>query len=113
VKLPQPEHLIVEEEKITGYLLNPKHPYGRAKAKFFMTLGFRVEEWSTLADALREHGRIHEIKSSRETGFGPRYIVEGDLKTPTGRLVFVRSTWQFDSGSVAPRLITAYPVKRR
>jgi hypothetical protein len=113
MKLPNADDLIIEEEKIAGYLLNPKHRYGAAKAAFFMTLGFRLQEWNILADALREHGRSHEIKSSRETGFGPRYLVEGDLQTPPGETAFIRSIWQFDAGSVAPRLITAYPLKNR
>jgi hypothetical protein len=46
-----------------------------------------------------------------ETGFGPRYVVEGELDTPVGRGPRVRSVWQFDSGTIAPRLITAYPLE--
>jgi hypothetical protein len=63
-----------------------------------------------LADALRRHGRTHEIKRTRETGFGPRYEVEGELIAPDGRSPRVRSVWQQDQGEVAPRLITAYPL---
>jgi hypothetical protein len=113
MKLPCLENLIVEQEKITGYLLNPEHRYGATKARFFIAVGFSVEAWSTLADALREHGRKHHIVASRETGYGPRYAVEGELSTPSGAQAHVRSVWQFDRGSIAPRLITAYPVPRR
>jgi hypothetical protein len=55
----------------------------------------------------------HKIKRVRETDFGPRYEVEGSLKTPDGREPFIRSVWQFDKGEVAPRLITAYPLEAR
>ena len=67
------------------YLLNPTHRYGAAKARFFTTFGFRPETWEILAEALREHGRRHDIVRTRETGFGPRYLVEGELNTPVGR----------------------------
>jgi hypothetical protein len=113
MKLPFPDNLIVEPEKITGYLLNLDHRYGATKARFFIALGFRVDEWSRLADALREHGRSHAVAASRETGHGPRYAVEGELSTPSEAQAFIRSVWQFDKGNVAPRLITAYPVPRR
>ena len=113
MKLPCLNELIVEREKIIGYILNLGHRYGAPKARFFMALGFNLDAWSSLADALREYGRTHNVTASHETGHGPRYIVEGDLITPSGSRVFIRSVWQFDHGSVAPRLITAYPVQKR
>lgn len=113
MKLPCANNVIVEHEKIAGYLLNLEHRYGARKARFFIALGFSVDEWTTLADALREHGRTHDVSAIRETGFGPRYTVEGELSTSSGAQAFIRSVWQFDKGSIAPRLITAYPVPRR
>ncbi len=113
MKLPCPDALIVEREKLVGYLLNPEHRYGATRAKFFTALGFSVYAWSVLADALRNHGGMYAVVAFRETGYGPRYAVEGDLVTPSGAQVFIRSVWQFDRGSIAPRLITAYPVQKR
>jgi hypothetical protein len=113
MKLPQLNELIVEREKIRDYLLNLDHRYGATKAKFFIALGFTVEAWVILADVLREHGRAHDVVASRETGYGLRYVVEGELATPSGSRVFIRSVWQFDHGSIAPRLITAYPVQKQ
>ena len=52
-----------------------------------------------------------DVVQTRETGFGPRYMVEGELNTPAGRRPRVRSVWQFDHGAIAPRLITAYPLE--
>ena len=78
-----------------------------------MSLGFTSEAWTVLAEALRKHGRAYDVVESRETGYGQRYVVEGDLETPSGACAFVRSVWQFDHGSVAPRLITSYPVPKR
>lgn len=109
--LPRAEALIVEREKITDYLLNPAHRYGASKARFFAAFGFRIEEWERLADALREHGRSYEATKVKETGFGPRYEVEGELSAPNGRRPRVRTVWQLDEGEVAPRLITTYPLE--
>lgn len=111
MKLPNPDKLIVERDKILQYLLNPLHRYGAVKERFFTAFGFRADAWQILAEALRAHGRTHEIVRAHETGFGPRYVVEGELNSPVGRWPRVRSVWQFDKGTIAPRLITAYPLE--
>lgn len=111
MKLPNAAKAVVEREKIADYLLNPAHRYGASKARFFTGFGFRIEEWERLADALHEHGRTHDVTKTRETGFGPRYEVEGKLDCPNGRRPRVRTVWQMDKGAVAPRLITAYPLE--
>ena len=66
-----------------------------------------------MAEALREHGRRHEVARVHETGFGPRYVIEGELNTPIGRRPRVRTVWQMDEGAVAPRLISAYPLEAK
>jgi len=50
------------------------------------------------------------VSRTWETGFGPRYEVEGELAAPDGRRPRVRTIWQVDHGEIAPRLITAYPL---
>ena len=67
MKLPNAEQLIVEREKISDYLLNPLHRYGAAKERFFTAFGFRADYWQTLAEALREHGRTHQIVRADDT----------------------------------------------
>ena len=111
MKLPAASKLVVEREKIEDYLLNAAHRYGASKARFFEHFGFRMAAWEQLAQALREHGQKHEVTKTRETGFGPRYEVEGGLSCPNGRHPRVRSVWQLDQGAVAPRLLTAYPLE--
>jgi hypothetical protein len=111
VKLPSPDKLVVEREKVVDYLLNPAHRYGASKARFFASFGFTMDRWQELVRALLVHGQTQEVKRVRETGFGPRYEVEGRLLTPDGRLPRLRTIWQLDHGAVAPRLITAYPLE--
>ena len=111
MNLPNANLARVEREKITEYLLNATHRYGASKARFFAAFGFRLEAWETLAIALREHGQKNEVNRVKETGFGPRYEVEGTLLAPDGRRPRVRTVWQIDEGQRAPRLITAYPLE--
>ena len=112
MRLPNADNLIVEREKIVGYLLDITHPRGVSKARFFQEFGFRLEHWTVLAEALRQHGRQWGITRTTETGFGPRYEVEGEIQAADGRRPRLPSVWQFDCGQIAPRLITAYPLER-
>jgi hypothetical protein len=113
MKLPNATDALVEREKIADYLLNPAHRYGASKARFFNEFGFHLEDWKILAEALREHGRTHDVANVHETGYGPRYVVEGELNSPIGRRPRVRTIWQMDKGAVAPRLISAYPLESK
>lgn len=111
MRLPNADLALVERAKIVDYLLNPAHRYGASKARFFAQFGFRVEAWEELSLALREHGRQNEVSRVKETGFGPRYEVEGELTAPDGRRPRICTVWQLDEGQTAPRLITAYPLE--
>lgn len=68
MKLSSASPLIVERDKISEYLLNPLHRYGAAQERFFTAFGFRAETWQILAEALREHGRTHDIVRAHEIG---------------------------------------------
>jgi hypothetical protein len=53
------------------------------------------------------------VAKEKETGFGPRYEIEGELAAPDGRRPRVCTVWQIDTGETAPRLITAYPLEAK
>jgi hypothetical protein len=110
MKLPNADRARVDREKITEYLLCASHPDGASKARFFSSFGFDVEDWQTLAEALREHGRTHSVVRVVESTFGTRYAIDGVLETPDGRKPRLRTVWIVEEGSDAPRLITAHPV---
>jgi hypothetical protein len=113
MRLPNAHLALVEQEKIIDYLLHPTHRYGASKARFFAQFGFRLEAWEALAVALWEHAQQHEVSKVKETGFGPRYEVEGEVTAPNGHCPRVRTVWQVDHGQIAPRLITAYPLEAK
>lgn len=109
IKLPNAQLAVVERRKVEEYLLNPNHPLGASKERFFTAFGFRRDSWELLAEALANHGRTYEVVRHRETGFGPRFVVEGPLNAADGRTPTIQTVWQIEAGEVAPRLITAYP----
>lgn len=111
MKLPNAHLAVVEEKKVTEYLLSSSHRFGAGKARFFGSFGFTAASWRVLAEALRRQARDCEVAARTDTGFGPRFEVDGDLEAPDGRRPRVRTIWQIDIGEVAPRLITAYPVE--
>jgi len=47
-----------------------------------------------------------------ETLHGKKYIVDGELETPTHGAAWVRTIWIIDTGADFPRLVTAYPLGR-
>jgi hypothetical protein len=111
VRLPDAHLAVVDEQKITDYLLAGGHPVGRAKAVFFQSFGFRATEWQQLRDALLDHAHSARVISVSETKFGKKYILQGSLSAPDGRRPRLRAIWFVATGETAPRLVTAYAAR--
>ena len=109
MKLPNHENALVEEQKITAYLLSEENSGG--KEAFFTAFGFTITQWEILKDSLIAHAAEHEIALTSERPHGIKYIIEGEMQTPDGRLPQIRSVWIMDTGKDAPRLVTAYPLE--
>jgi len=110
-QLPLVSKALVPRKKIVGYLLSQSHSSGRDKAVFFEHFGFTLTSWETLAQALLQHATQHEIAKQEASPFGIRYVIEGPLQTPSGRIPQVRSVWFIETGEEAPHFVTAYPLK--
>jgi len=112
MNLPKADAVEIAKEKITEYLLNPRHPDGVGQAIFFLAQGFRADAWQVLADALRQlAGRFPVVKQAASP-HGTKYIVDGELETPAGKSPVVRTVWSVDQGAETPRLVTAYPQEQ-
>ena len=85
MRLPNAHLAVVERAKVAEYLLNPRHRYGASKARFFLEFGFQIDDWEVFAEALREHGQVHEVSLVRQTRWGPRYEIDGELNAPDGQ----------------------------
>jgi hypothetical protein len=113
MKLPLADRAEVPKAKIVLYLLNPEHRAGKGKARFFASHGCNVDDWETLAKALRQHACGHEITKEEATPLGARFVVEGDMPMPDGAVAGVRAVWFIERGERTPRFVTAYPLKRK
>lgn len=110
MQLPHSGKAIVPRDKVENYLLDLAHPIGGGKARFFLHFGFRREEWTLLADAFQKHAQENPVADSISDSDGVTYLVEGPLETPSGRKPRVRTVWLVETGELAPRFITAYPL---
>jgi hypothetical protein len=111
VKLPNAEKAVVGRDKIVDYLLNPAHPDNGGKAAFFELLGFRRDEWKTLAKSLQALAARTEITNSAASPHGRKYVIVGQIESPSGKVAVVRTIWIVDRGLNFARLVTAYPRK--
>jgi hypothetical protein len=112
MKLPNAPVAVVEPGKIRDYLLNPAHPDNGGKAEYFLAAGFSKDEWQIFADALLELVETAEVAKKVESRHGIKYVVDGKLKTPEGKLCELRTIWIIDKGEQTTRLVTAYPTKK-
>jgi hypothetical protein len=113
MRLPGVEKAEVSETKVVRYLLSTSHRAGKSKAVFFMEFGFAQARWEELDRALRQHARNNDVAREEKTQFGTRYVIDGSLQAPDGRMLNVRTAWFVDSEGDSPRFITAHPLPRR
>lgn len=112
MRLPRAEQADVPRNKVENYLLHPTHPIGGGKARFFLGFGFQREAWPALVEALRHHAVENEVVSTVSDEDGVTYLVEGPIATPSGRRPHIRSVWLIEAAKLAPRFISAYPLRR-
>ena len=109
-KLPNASTAYVDENRIKFYLLNPDHPKGGSKEKFFSNRGFSREYWQIMGTALLNQGASNLVTSVKATEWGTRYQVDCHCQTPDNSNPCVRTVWQIDKGDTRPRLLTAHPL---
>ncbi len=109
MNLPNAESAVVERDKIVDYLLNPAHPDNGGKAAFFLSHGFHPGRWQELAFAFANFAASTPVTKSVASTHGTKYVLDGELRTPSGRSPRVRTVWIVDAGLETPRLVTSYP----
>lgn len=70
--LPHANATVVDKRKVTDYLLNELHPDGAGKARFFVAVGFKAEDWHILAASLHLHARENPVIETVESPYGRR-----------------------------------------
>jgi hypothetical protein len=91
MELPNKSRAQVPLEKVTDYLLSETHAVGKSKARYFRSYGFNYETASDLAQGLLEIAQNTPVESSERSLYGTKYILDGELETPNGDMIQVRT----------------------
>lgn len=109
MKIPHADQAVVDIEKLTGYALNPQHPYGKNKAIVFETvLGITANHADLLRDAPLDAVRSENAIIGYKDEFGQRYSVDFELTGTNLETAVVRSGWIIRFDEIFPRLATVY-----
>lgn len=108
MQVPNADRAVIEPAKIRDYLLSTSHPVGRFKARFFLGLGFRADNWLEFAEALRAQHLTRDATAGESDQHGQRFVVRAILQGPAVGAPVV-SVWLVRSGEDFARFVTAYP----
>ncbi|MDQ3019775.1 MAG: hypothetical protein M3R36_04280 [Bacteroidota bacterium] len=108
MKLPFLDSIVIEESKLTNYILNANHPDGGVKAKFLIKRRFDKDSIKT---ALINQAKNEEVKEVKKSEFGIKYIIESKINSPDGKTFFLRSVWIVYLNEKFVKFITAYQIK--
>ena len=111
MELPNKSRAQVPLEKIIDYLLSETHPVGKSKAKYFRSYGFDDENASDLAQGLLAIAQNSPVEDSERSRYGAKYVLDGELETPNGDMIQVRTVWIIENEDDVPRFVTAYPAE--
>lgn len=109
MRLPNADSVVVEDAKVRNYLLSPTHPVGRFKSVFFVALGFSLDRWETLRDALLQLARTGEAVPGQPSPFGLKFEIRAILQGPSGRQAKVVTIWMVSNSQDFPHFVTAHP----
>jgi hypothetical protein len=98
-------------DKLTGYLLNPDHPDGGPKARWFReALGFTLSNMENLARQLKLD--FTKVVDSTQIEFGMKYRILHRIIGANGKVIDVLFVWiKYTDGEI--RLVTAIPTSRQ
>jgi hypothetical protein len=109
MSLPNSEKAYVPRQKLKDYLLSETHAVGKAKAKYFRSLGYTERNADQLAGDLLKIAKSEGVSQEVASDYGTKYIIDGDLVTPIGTTVRLRTVWVAEPYDERPRFVTAYP----
>jgi len=111
MELPNKSKAQVSITKIVNYLLSETHPLGKSKARYFRSYGFNDENAAELASGFLLIAKNSEVERSEQSLFGMKYVIRGELMTPNGDMIRVRTVWIIENNADTPRFVTAYPAE--
>ena len=110
MKLPYRKKAYISEEKLTEYILSETHTVGKLKAKVFRAAGFDETNVSILKESLLAIAYSQEVKGVTTSPYGKKYVIDGKIQRPNGKVLKVRTIWIIETEQKFPRFVTTYPV---
>jgi hypothetical protein len=110
MQLPNRYKAYIPLPKLTTSMLSETHAVGKSKAKFFRALGFDETNMDLLERGLITIAQTEPVNETVSTPYGEKYVIEGNLQSPTNLTAKVRTVWIIETGEDSPRFVTAYPV---
>jgi hypothetical protein len=110
MELPNKFHAYVSISKITDYLLSETHIVGKSKARFFRSFGFDETNVNQFEQGLIHIAQTELVAEITETIYGKKYVIDGELETPGGDMIRLRTVWIIETGDDIPKLVTVYPL---
>ncbi|MEH2218786.1 MAG: DUF6883 domain-containing protein [Nostoc sp.] len=109
--MKMPSGLIIQDEKITKYLLvyQPKSD----KSRYLALAGYNLDNWELLKNDIISAVEGSEIAKVTPGDWGTQFEVQSEWSGPNGRLIKVITIWQQDEETELVRFITLYPDKLR
>jgi hypothetical protein len=111
--LPESARAVIDDQKVSGYLLNRDHPGNGGKAAFFLSLGYGPGDSADVRQALLEVAALGVVVLQIDSPYGQKFVVDGWLRPKgSGSAQPVRTVWMVASAGDAPKFVTAYPSVR-
>jgi hypothetical protein len=105
--------VFIDPAKVRDYLLDPDHPDGGSKARFFRSLGYSRLAWRRLESDLRSAHESGRMRSDVRTVYGDKYRLVSRITGPNGRSAIIVTVWIVREGESFARLVSAHPGKAR
>ncbi len=110
MKLPYRKKAYISEEKLTEYILSETHTVGRLKSRFFRSAGFDETTVPLLTKYLLAIAYSQEVEETTTSTYGKKYVIDGKIQGPSGKILKVRTVWIIETRQKFPRFVTTYPV---
>jgi len=102
-----PSHVVIAEEKLTGYLLAWRAR--NDKSGYLAQAGYESSNWQILQADLRRLAATADAEAERTTPFGEILSARGSLHGPNGVILTVKTVWIRLAETGEVRFVTLFP----
>jgi len=108
MKLPNPQNVFIDTNKLVGYSLDFNHADGQHKARVFKSaLNITTDTLDILNAALWNAVQTYEATLDQSNLYGQKYIIDFPI-THENKTAIIHSVWIVRYNEDFPRLVTCY-----